>query len=269
MKGPVDLLENEGRWRTTMGAFFPGKRVVFRGKDLFTELGHLSWMQLYLFGITGRIFSDAQGKLFEGMWVLCTSYPDPRLWNNRVGSLAGTARSTGNLGISAAIAISEASIYGRRPDIRASNFLFRARKLLAEGKSLADIVKNELMQHKTIYGFGRPIVKTDERIEPLLDLAQRLQLSSGPYVKLAFDIEHILQTGRWRMHMNVAALTAALAADQGLSEREFYLAAIPSFIAGMVPCFIEANEHEEGRFLPVAIHDITYKGVRKRTWEQL
>src|SRR3569832_2958942 len=89
MKGPVDLLENDGRWRTKMGAFFPGKRVVFRGKDLFTEFGHLSWMQLYLYGITGRIFTVVQGKLFEGMWVLCTSYPDPRLWNFWFGFFVG------------------------------------------------------------------------------------------------------------------------------------------------------------------------------------
>jgi len=267
MKGPVDLLENEGRWRTKMGAFFPGKRVVFRGKDLFTELGHLSWMQLYLYGITGRIFTEAQGKLFEGMWVLCTSYPDPRLWNNRIGSLAGTSRTTGNLGISAAIAVSEASIYGRRPDIRAINFLLRARRLLNDGKPLNEIVESELAQYKTIYGYGRPIVNTDERIRPMQELAQRLHLSNGPYVKLAFDIEHTLQVGRWRMHMNVAALAAALAADQGLSEREYYFFAIPSFIAGIAPCFIEANDYEEGAFLPIRTHHVVYKGIEKRTWE--
>src|SRR3569833_3099554 len=196
MKGPVDLLENEGRWRTKMGAFFPGKRVVFRGKDLFTELGHLSWMQIYLYGITGRIITEAQGKLIEGMWVLCTSYPDPRLRNNRIGSLAGTSRTTGNLGISAAIAVSEASIYGRRPDNRAINFLLRARRLLNDGKPLNEIVESELAQYNTKYGYGRPIVNTDERIRPMQELAQRLHLSNGPYVKLAFDIEHTLQVER-------------------------------------------------------------------------
>ena len=267
MKGPVDLLKNEGRWRTRMGAFFTGERVVFRGKDFFTELGHLSWMQLFLYGITGRIFSEAQGKLCEGIWVLCTSYPDPRLWNNRIGSLAGTARSTGNLGISAAIAVSEASIYGRRPDIRAINFLLRARKQLDDGKILQDVVETELAQYRTIYGYGRPIINTDERIKPLHELAQNLQLSNGPHVKLAFDIEQALQAGRWRMNMNVAALAAALAADQGFSEREYYLYLIPSFIAGITPCFIEANEHGEGGFLPTRTHHVIYKGIEKRTWE--
>lgn len=267
MKGPADLLETEGRWRTKMGASFPGKRVVFRGKDLFTELEHLSWMQLYLYGITGRIFTESQGKLFEGMWVLSTSYPDPRIWNNRIGSLAGTVRSTGNLAISASIAVSEASIYGRRPDIRAINFLLRARRHVSRSKTLQHVIEMELAQHRTLAGYGRPVVKSDERIKPLHQLAQNLQLADGPYVKLAFDINDVLQTGRWRMHMNVAALAAALAADQGLSEREFYLFAIPSFIAGIAPCFIEANEHKEGIFLPIRTQHVAYTGVEKRIWE--
>src|SRR3569623_44600 len=267
MKGPADLLENEGRWLTHMGASFPGKRVVYRGKDLFTELSNFSWMQLYLYGITGRVFNESQGKLFEGMWTLCTSYPDPRIWNNRVGSLAGTARSTGNLGISAAVAVSEASIYGRRPDIKAINFLLRAQKHLDGRKVLHVIIEMVLALYRTIPGYGRPIVKTDERIKPLHELAKHLHLSTGQYVKLAFEIENTLQSGRWRMHMNIAALAAALAADQGLSEREFYFFSIPSFIAGIAPCFIDTNAHGEGEFLPIATRHVAYAGVERRTWK--
>src|SRR3569833_2523796 len=111
MKGPVDLLENAGCWRTKMGAFFQGKRVVNRGKDLFTELGHLSWMQLFLYGITGRIFSEAQCNLFEGIWVLCTSYPDPRLWNNRIAVLAGSACFSGCFGFSVVFVVSVVSFF--------------------------------------------------------------------------------------------------------------------------------------------------------------
>ena len=44
----------------------------------------------------------------HALWVN-TSYPDARIWNNRVAALAGSARSTGNLGVSAALAVSEAS----------------------------------------------------------------------------------------------------------------------------------------------------------------
>ena len=268
MSGPEKLLAAEGKWSTAMGASFPGERVVFRGKDLFHDLGALSWMQLYLYGITGRIFTENQAKLFEGIWVISTSYPDPRLWNNRIGSLAGTARSTGNLGVSAAIAVSEASIYGRRPDIRAMNFLLRARRSLDAGKSLTEITENELAKFRNVYGYGRPIINVDERIEPLLKMAKELGLADGPYVKLAFAVEETLLANRWRMHMNVASLIAAIMADQGLTERQFYLYMLPTFIGGIVPCFSEANERREGTFLPLRCEQIAYAGPEKRLWNK-
>lgn len=266
MIGPISLLSTQGRWETRMGFAFPGERIIYRGRDLFHELGHLSWMQLYLYGITGKIFSDQQSKLFEGMWTLCTSYPDPRLWNNRVGSLAGTVRSTGTLGLSAAIAISEASIYGRRPDIKAIDFLIRAQKSLDQGKNLQEIVDAELKKYRGIYGYGRPIVNGDERIAPLLRLARELNLGDGHHTKIAFEVEEILLQRRLRMRINIAALGAALAADQGLSAREFYLFLIPSFTAGIMPCFIETNERQEGTFLPAKCEYLHYEGPPRRKW---
>ena len=256
----------EDHWETRMGLAFPGERVVYRGKDLFQDFKHLSWMQLYLYGITGRIFTDQQSKLFEGMWRLCTSYPDPRLWNNRIGSLSGTTRSTGTLGLSAAIAVSEASIYGRRPDIRAINFLIRAKNGLDQGKNLQEIAEAELKKYRGIYGYGRPIVNRDERIMPLLEHAKELSLADGHYTQIAFEVEKILLHGRWRMRMNVAALGAALAADQGLTEREYYLFLIPCFTAGIMPCFIEASDRQEGTFLPIRCERIKHEGVARRKW---
>ncbi len=110
--GPDALRENVGKVRSRVGGCFMGSHVVFRGKDLHAELGDASWLDLYLFGITGRRFSSAQLRLLEAVWVY-TSYPDARIWNNRVAALAGSARSTGNLAISAALAASEAAIFGR------------------------------------------------------------------------------------------------------------------------------------------------------------
>ena len=269
MSGFSALSSAENHWATYMGAWFPGERVVYRGKDLFHELKHLSWMQLYLHGITGRLFSEQQAKLFEGMWTLCTSYPDPRLWNNRIGSLAGTVRSTGTLAISAATAVSEASIYGRRPDILAINFLIRAKSKLDQGINLQTIVEEELTTHRGIYGYGRPIVNKDERIIPLLNLAKQLDFADGPYTKIAFAVEDILLKGRWRMRMNVAALCAALAADQDLNEREYYVLAMLCFSAGIVPCFIEASQRPEATFLPLSCKHINYSGSPPRRWNPI
>ena len=60
----------------------------------------MNWVELYAFGITGLRLSPPQVKVLNALFVL-TSYPDPRLWNNRVAALAGSARSTGALGVAA------------------------------------------------------------------------------------------------------------------------------------------------------------------------
>ncbi|MBL1433789.1 MAG: hypothetical protein COB94_010175 [Gammaproteobacteria bacterium] len=267
MASPKSLLEAENNWKTAMGLSFPGERVVIRGKDLFTDLKDMRWMELLLFGITGRYFSDEEIKLFEGIWVLCTSYPDPRVWNNRVASLAGTARSTATLALSGANALSEAELYGRKPDIRAYEFLVRCEKILKlEQLNLEEIVKQELNAHRAIPGYGRPIVNKDERINPLIDLLHKLNFENGIYLDLAFNIESALLTGRWRMKMNIAAPIAAIAADRGLSRNEFYNYMCLCFTGGMLPCFQDASDKMEGTFLPISCSKISYEGKNLRSW---
>lgn len=268
MRGPEKLVQNENCWLTRMGACFPGQgRVVFRGKDLFEDLKDLSWMALLLYGITGRMYDKKQLRLFEGMWTLCASYPDPRLWNNRVAALAGTVRSTAALGVSAATSVSEASIYGRRPDIRAIDFLYRAKHALDSGATVDEIVRQELEKHRVIPGFGRPITRKDERLAVLLALAQDLGFSNGPYVELVFQVQRALTNGRFRMEMNIAALGAALVADQGLSSREAYGYMILSFSIGILVCHLDASEKPEGTFLPLRCSRISYVGAPTRRWE--
>lgn len=266
MKGPRLLLQTEGRLTTRMGAAFPGEgRVVFRGKDLHADLADLDWMELYLYSITGRRFNETQIKVLNGLWKT-TSYPEPRLWNNRVCALAGTSRSTGVLAITAGMAISEAGIYGRRASIRAIDFLVRTKKALDQGADLLDCIKKELERHRNIYGYGRPVTREDERIPHLLDLIKGTGLEQGPYVRLVFEIERLLLEGRWRMHMNFSALASAIACEVGLSPWEYYLFMIPCFVAGMLPCFIDAVEKPEGSFFPLSCERLRYEGTPRRSW---
>ena len=153
MKGPELLEPHVGKLTTRMGAIFPGKRAVFRGHDLHASLKDMDWLELYLFGITGRRFTAPQMKVLNAIWSY-TSYPEARIWNNRVAALAGTARSTGNLGIAAALAVSEAQIYGGGPLKRAMAFLLKARLSAERGEMLPDVVAAAL-QVGYIMGFGR------------------------------------------------------------------------------------------------------------------
>lgn len=266
-KNPVqELSAFELRWETEMGAWFPGQRVVFRGKNLFTELNRMRWMELLLYGITGRFFTEKQVRLFEGIWSLSTSYPEPRLWNNRVAALAGTARSTGNLGIAAALSASEAKIFGHQVNRETTEFLFRAKEVWESGESFDDFVIAEVRAKRRIGGFGRPIIRDDERIGPLKDLATELGFMGGPFVRMVFEIESILLKHRYRMHMNVSALTTALAADQGLSGREIYYYRSLIFSAGIVPCYIDAVDKPQGAFFPLRCSRIEYHGCDRRKW---
>lgn len=266
MKGPKDLLENEDNWHTRMGLVFPGERVVFRGKDLFHDLKDMRWMELLIFGITGRRFSNKQIQLFESIWILSTSYPDPRIWNNRVAALGGTSRSTPVLSIGGAISVSEAKIYGFKPIVGAYDFLMRAKERMALNQSLESFVISEIKKYRLIPGYARPIVNMDERIAPLYEIANELGLADGEYTRLAFMIEDILQNNRYRQKMNIAALAAALSADQGLSLHEYYQYLVPCFIGGMLPCFIDTHEHMEGIFLPLSCERISYEGAPVRKW---
>jgi hypothetical protein len=222
-------------------------------------------MELYVFGITGRRFSAEQVKLLNALWVY-TSYPDPRIWNNRVVALAGTTRSTGSLAASAGLAVSEASLYGGGICVRAADFFIRTCQALREGRALPDCVRSELNRYRGIAGYGRPMVATDERIAPIMALAQTLGLAEGDHVRLAFEVERYLQSGRWRWRMNYGALSAALVVDMGFSAQEHHQFSFPCFLAGMQPCFAEASERPPCSLFPLACDQVLYEGVGKRQW---
>jgi len=269
----------ENDWRTDIGGWFPGERVLLRGKNLLEDLGHMNWMGLLLFSITGRQFNEQQIKLFEGVWVISSSFPEPRLWNNRVAALAGTARSTSGLGVSAGMAVSEAIVYGHRPSVAAMNFLHRIKQRMDKGERLDDVLRQIIRtpskgkpgfgknrQVSKLPGFGRPIISSDERLQPLLQLAKELGFRQGPHVQLAEQIEKTLNGMGHAFTMNVAALVGALSADQGLTSQQFYHYAIMCFNAGIMSCAIDAGEKPEGAFFPLRCSRIKYTGKEQRTW---
>lgn len=266
MNGPEVLLDNAGRLKTAMGGCFPGSHAVFRGYDLHAELRGMDWVELYVFGITGRRLSPEQVRLLHAIWTH-TSYPDARLWNNRVAALAGSARSSANLGIAAALAISEATVYGGQAGIRAIEFLIRIRAEVDQGAELEPLVLSE-MQRRRIYGYGRPINSHDERIPWLMELVRNLHLEDGPHLKLAFEVERIIVSRNSALRMNYAAVHAALIADMGLSMREYQLLRIPTFLAGMPPCVVDAAAKPEGALFPTPCAGVAYEGIGKRPWRK-
>ena len=267
-RGPEALLAHEGRWVTDLGKWFPAERVVFRGKDLHHDLKDMSWTALLLYAVTGREFEAKQVRLLGGICTLSVSYPDPSIWPNHVAALAGTARSTGALGVSAALATEEAEIYGLAPSVATTDFFLRTRERVAEGADLGEIVRHELKVRRGVPGFGRPIVSMDERVTAVLGLARELGLASGPHVELFFAIQRVLSDilGPFAMTPTIAALIGALAADRGLSPRELYNYFILGFGIGYVACYTDAASKPEGAFFPLRCSRVRYEGAPRRRW---
>lgn len=265
MKGP-ELLENfEDNWETEMGAWFPAERVVIRGKDLFDEFSSSSWMNYILYAITGRQ-DERFSKLVESIWVISTSFPDPRLWPNRIATFCGSTRSTCMLGLSAGVAASEASIYGLRPMVGAYYFFTKAIEHVDDESKLEEFILSYLKKYKVIPGYGRPLSPEDERIAPLFERTKALGFADGKYVKLSFTVDRLLFK-RKKMKMNVAALSAAIAGDVGLSIREYYYLASLAFTGGMFSPMIDAFEKPEGTFFPLRVSRINYTGIKEsRVW---
>jgi hypothetical protein len=259
------LYQYEDHWPTELGAVSVADgTVTFRGHDLLNALEDLSWMDLLMYGITGRRFSQAQLELFQGLWKISASYPEPRIWNNRVAALGGSARSTPGLSLGAAIAVTDATIYGQRPMIGAFDFLLRARATRDGGGQLQEFVVRELKLHRTIPGYGRPLRSVDERLAPAERLARRLGLWGGVYSQLSLEVADILKSHR--MGMNVAAVAAGLCADQGLSSGEYYRLTLLAFTAGLIHCEFDAAKHTEGSLFPLRCNRLYYSGPARRAW---
>jgi len=270
MSGPQELLDREDNWVTDRGAWFVGERVVLRGYDMFSELFDRSWVEIWYFSITGRFFLKNQIDLFQRLWVICTSYPEPRIWNNRVAALTGTARSTAMLGLAAGTAVSEGKIYGGQANLGSVEFIVRARDLIEnKGLTLGEVVESEIKTSRGFpTGFGRPIINNDERVPHALRLAKELGLDDGVHLTLALEIEQFLERKRYRAKLNIGGLTAALCADQGMSAKEFYYAAGVIYSAGMMACYTDAAEKPAGTFFPLSCERIDYEGTLRREWEK-
>lgn len=264
------LEQYEGALPTSVGKCFPSERTVFRGLDLHTEFKDADWIELYIFSIVGRRLPASQLKVLQSVWVY-TSYPDARLWCNRVVALTGSTRGTGAQGLGAGLASSEAAIFGRQPEIGAADFLVRAKAELDAGKDLEQIVREELKRHPRIMGYGRPVAAAyvDERIPITLAMMEREGMAMGPHLTLAFAIEDMLEkvVGR-RLPMTYSSVVVAIPLDLGFSPLECYLYMQPSFVAGMIPCYLEALDRPAAATFALRCDRISYQGPPPRRWEE-
>lgn len=259
-----DLKAAENHLDAALGKAFLSERVVMRGKDLHHELGKKDWLSVLVYSITGREFTENQMQYMNFMWV-ATSYPDAGIWPNQATALGGSARTTPSLSLMAGMAISEAALYGRKPDRRSMDFFYRAANEIDQGSSLEDVIEGEVRARKVVYGYGRPLVRLDERVAHTLSVIKELGLDNGRYFRLALDVHRYLKKSRG-LSMNIAAISSSTMADMGFSTEEYQLFLTLVFVAGMIPCYQDAKSRPEGCFFPMSCNSLKYSGAPERSW---
>ncbi len=266
-------------YTTSVGYLIPGETAFIRGKDIFKDLKDESWFSLLMFSLTGRQFTKNQIYLFESIWALSTSYPDVRLWNNRVAAIAATAGSTTNLSIAAAMATSDTCIFGGGPFAGTYDLLMEAKIHLQTGGSLSDFLQKKFEQQRqyklsssqgenrsvaAITGYGRPLVNRDERIIPLLDKAKSLGFATSEYIQIAFDIEKTLYAMNRKMSITISSLMSALCLEQGLTKSVYQAYISMSFLAGIVSVYYDVAAKPRNSFFPIEVSQVIYYGNDKR-----
>jgi hypothetical protein len=251
--------------RTRAGALFPGVKVRFGEHTLHEHMLDWPWMKLWLFSVTGREFPANVSKCIEALWVN-TSYPEARVWNNRIAGVVASTRGTSVLGLSAAVAVSEAYIYGGQVRIQGERFIRRAVQQRAQGVPYSEILAAEMALHGRIAGFGRPVVREDERLVHTLAICNKNGLGSGPHLTTVLELMAVLAERERPLLATNGALMAAIGADMGFSAEEFNHVCALLFIAGMPAVQREWLAEPDAAFMPVACSQLAYDGEGPRNW---
>jgi len=254
------IVSSRGGWKI-------GSGVQNCGYDMMNDLvGKASYMQVVILNATGRLPSKALADWVEAIHI-CLSWPDPRIWCNRIGALAGSSRTSGVAASCLGVLAAESTSYGIKPLISGVEFIEFAYAQIAQGTPVEDFISTETKKHggkPHLMGYARPIAKGDERIPAMEKVTEQLGFPIGQHLSLAYKIESILNN-KFDESMNINGYVSAFLADQGLSAIEVYRIFSAVVLSGVTACYADTADRIEGSFAPLKTTDVIYKGASLRT----
>jgi len=248
------------------GGWFPGKGVFTHGYELLDELvvNH-SYMQIVILNATGKFVERPLAQWMEAI-LGCMSWPDPRIWCNQIGALAGETRATVSAATVAGTLAGDSRAYAQGALIRGMDFIRGAREKQLQGKSVAEITKEEIKANRgkpNIMGFARPLAKGDERVSALEKLTEKLGFQREAHLQLAYAIEAELFE-HFGESMNIVGYMSGFLADHGFTADEVYQVYAVSVMSGVTACHVEYAKRPTHDFLPLRCDDIDYIGHPER-----
>ena len=253
-----------------VGGWQGGKDVISHGYSLIHELlGNITYMQMIILNITGRLVEKKLADWFEGNFI-GMSYPDSRIWCNQVGALAGSSQTTVVAATVAGILASDSRAYGgSQTSLIGMAFIQNALKEFHHHQSVDKIISQVKFKNDKpiIVGYARPVAKDDERIKPHEKMTLKLGFSIGKHLSLAYKISEYLEN-KYSLKMNIGGYTSAFLSDQGFTPEEVYQIKALVVSSGVTACFIDNKNQSQNSFLPLRCDDILYEGIAPRKFTE-
>ncbi|MCI5143233.1 MAG: hypothetical protein D3909_16210, partial [Candidatus Electrothrix sp. ATG1] len=252
--------------RTKKGGWVINEAIHNHGFSMMDDLvGKTSFFQVLFLNVTGRLPERRLTDWLEAYYI-CLSWPDPRIWCNQIGSLAGTMRASPLAAVGAGILTSDSNMYGPGITTEATGFILTALKKKKKGTSVEEIIAKQQRHPSTpprIAGYMRPVACGDERIPAMEQVTKKLEFEMGEHLRLAYEIEEVL-IEKFNERMNIGGYRSAFLLDQGLTPIEIYCLLSPIVQAGALACYAEAIDSPPESFFPLQCEDIDYRGKKSR-----
>lgn len=255
------IVSKKGGWRI-------GRGIESHGYNLIDDLvGHHTYMQIVVLNATGRMPSRNLAEWMEAAHV-CLSWPDARIWCNRIGALGGSANAGPIPTVSGGLMAQDSTAYGSRTLVGGLKFISKALKTINSRKiSVEEFVEEEVRKSggkPFLMGFARPIAKGDERVNALDRVASNLEFEHGSHLKLAFQIEKELSC-RFDETMNINGYVSAFMCDRGYTASEASRLFAVVVASGITACYVDNIDNGPGMFAPIRTADVIFEGKSSRS----
>lgn len=187
-----------------------------RGRLLFGELAaKRSFMQVAALSIAGVELSSDQAAVLDEIGV-CTQLSDPRIWPLAVAGRIADSGGTLAAAFTAGVATLCTPLMTGPPVAGFMRFLDEVAPRLQAGEAIERVVGEALAGAASIPGVGRPVLRGDERVAPMLRAMVRYGHGEGPGVTLTRRLDRELDR-RKGLHVNSAGYFGGLLRDFGFS----------------------------------------------------
>ena len=249
------IYSRKGGWRV-------GSGITTHGHSLLDDIhGKCSVFQVMIMNITGTLPERRLADFVEGLFI-CLSWPDPRIWCNKIGAFSAMTRTSPTVAIAAGGLAGDSKMYGPGtiPDV--DSFMQSAHDFITVGGgSVEEFVDRKAYRGGKLYapGFARPLARGDERITAMRRYAHELGFEAGLYEILMNRIEDRLAIKEGE-GLNLAGYITAFLRDQGYNLEEVVGIVAWSVSTGVYAAYFEYIDQDPEAFLALKVDDIDYVG---------